>query len=137
MSRPKESVWDYPRPPRLEHVERHLRVVFGGVVIAESRRPARVLETSHPPVYYVSPEDLVLAMFSEGLSTADALTAISGRGVGAGAARAAAVALGGRVVVHAKEGEGSSFEFRFPASALDGASAGAAESGTQGRARAA
>ncbi len=60
MSRPKESVWDYPRPPRLEHVERHLRVVFGGVVIAESRRPARVLETSHPPVYYVSPEDLVL-----------------------------------------------------------------------------
>jgi len=84
-----------------------------------------------------TPEDLVLAMFSEGLSTADALTAISGRGVGAGAARAAAVALGGRVVVHAKKGEGSSFEFRFPASALDGASAGAAESGTQGRARAA
>lgn len=60
MSRPKESVWDYPRPPRLEHVERHVRVVLGGVVIAESRRPARVLETSHPPVYYVSPEDIVL-----------------------------------------------------------------------------
>lgn len=37
---------------------RHLRIVFGGVVIAESRRPARVLETSHPPVYYVSPEDI-------------------------------------------------------------------------------
>jgi uncharacterized protein (DUF427 family) len=60
LSRPKESVWDYPRPPRLEHVERHVRVVLGGVVIAESRRPARVLETSHPPVYYVSPEDIVL-----------------------------------------------------------------------------
>jgi len=60
MSRAKENVWDYPRPPRLEHVERHVRVVFGGMVIAETRRPARVLETSHPPVYYVSPEDIVL-----------------------------------------------------------------------------
>ncbi|CAN5814339.1 DUF427 domain-containing protein [soil metagenome] len=37
-----------------------MRVVFGGVVIAESRRPARVLETSHPPVYYLSPEDIAL-----------------------------------------------------------------------------
>jgi uncharacterized protein (DUF427 family) len=54
-----ESVWKYPRPPRLEHVTRHVRVVFGGVVIAESRRPARVLETSHPPVYYVCPEDIL------------------------------------------------------------------------------
>ena len=54
----KESVWDYPRPPRLEHLTRHVRVVLGGVVIAESRRPARVLETSHPPVYYLSPEDI-------------------------------------------------------------------------------
>jgi uncharacterized protein (DUF427 family) len=55
-----ESVWDYPRPPRLEHVTRHLRVVLGGVVIAETRRGARVLETSHPPVYYVSPEDILM-----------------------------------------------------------------------------
>ena len=56
----KESVWKYPRPPRLEHVARHVRVIFGGVVIAESRRPARVLETSHPPVFYISPEDIRL-----------------------------------------------------------------------------
>ncbi len=53
----QESVWDYPRPPRLERVGRHLRVVFAGVVVAESRRPLRVLETSHPPVYYVPPGD--------------------------------------------------------------------------------
>lgn len=56
----KESVWKYPRPPRLEHVARHVRVIFGGVVIAESRRPARVLETSHPPVFYISPENIRL-----------------------------------------------------------------------------
>ena len=37
-----------------------MRVIFGGVVIAESRRPARVLETSHPPVFYISPEDIRL-----------------------------------------------------------------------------
>lgn len=60
----KESVWKYPRPPRLEHVTRHVRVVFGGVVIAESRRPARVLETSHPPVFYISPEDIRLEHLS-------------------------------------------------------------------------
>ena len=55
-----ESVWKYPRPPRLEHLTRHVRVVFGGIVIAETRRAARVLETSHPPVFYISPEDVLL-----------------------------------------------------------------------------
>jgi uncharacterized protein (DUF427 family) len=58
--RAKESVWKYPRPPRLEHVTRHVRVIFGGVVIAETRRPARVLETSHPPVFYIAPDDIRL-----------------------------------------------------------------------------
>ena len=55
-----ESVWKYPRPPRLEHVTRHVRVIFGGIVIADTRRPARVLETSHPPSFYISPEDIRL-----------------------------------------------------------------------------
>lgn len=49
----KESVWDYPRPPRAEACARHLRVLFGGAVIAETSRSVRVLETSHPPVYYI------------------------------------------------------------------------------------
>ncbi len=49
----RESVWDYPRPPRVELSTRRLRVLFGGVLIAESTRSVRVLETSHPPVYYV------------------------------------------------------------------------------------
>ncbi len=54
----QESVWDYPRPPRLEETTRLIRVEFGGQVIAESRHAWRVLETSHPPVYYVPPGDV-------------------------------------------------------------------------------
>ncbi len=48
----QESVWDYPRPPRLEPNRRHLRVLLAGAVVAETRSGWRVLETSHPPVYY-------------------------------------------------------------------------------------
>lgn len=54
----QESVWDYPRPPRLEPAARHIQVIFNGVVIADTRRAWRVLETSHPPVYYIPPEDI-------------------------------------------------------------------------------
>ena len=54
----QESVWDYPRPPRLEPSTRLIRVVFNGEVVAETRRALRVLETSHPPVYYIPPEDI-------------------------------------------------------------------------------
>jgi uncharacterized protein (DUF427 family) len=54
----QESVWDYPRPPRLEDSNDHIHIVFQGVVIAETRRAKRVLETSHPPVYYIAPEDI-------------------------------------------------------------------------------
>lgn len=54
----QESVWDYPRPPRLEDTDRHIQVIFNGVVIADTRRAKRVLETSHPPVYYIPPEDI-------------------------------------------------------------------------------
>ena len=53
-----ESVWDYPRPPRLKRTGRRLRVVHAGVVVAETVRGWRVLETSHPPVYYVPQEDV-------------------------------------------------------------------------------
>ncbi|MBE7550479.1 MAG: DUF427 domain-containing protein [Anaerolineales bacterium] len=54
----QESVWDYPRPPRLEDTTRYIQVVFNGITIAETRRARRVLETSHPPVYYIPPEDI-------------------------------------------------------------------------------
>lgn len=54
----RESVWDYPRPPRLERTSRRVRVVLDGVTIADTRRALRVLETSHPPTYYIPPEDI-------------------------------------------------------------------------------
>ncbi len=54
----QESVWDYPRPPRLEDVPHRLRVVFNGVTIADTQRGMRILETSHPPTYYFPPEDV-------------------------------------------------------------------------------
>jgi uncharacterized protein (DUF427 family) len=54
----QESVWDYPRPPRAEPSARHIKVVFGGLTLADTRRSVRVLETSHPPVYYIPPEDV-------------------------------------------------------------------------------
>ncbi len=53
-----ESVWDYPRPPRLEATPKKVRVIFGGETVAESERCYRVLETSHPPVYYIPREDI-------------------------------------------------------------------------------
>lgn len=54
----QESVWDYPRPPRLEKVSERLRVTFAGETIAETNDGYRVLETSHPPVYYFPPTDI-------------------------------------------------------------------------------
>jgi uncharacterized protein (DUF427 family) len=53
-----ESVWDYPRPPRVEASTRRLRVLLGGALIAETSRSVRVLETSHPPVYYIPLDDV-------------------------------------------------------------------------------
>ena len=55
----QESVWDYPRPPALVRSERHVVVVLGGVTIAETRAAFRVLETSHPPSWYL-PRDAFL-----------------------------------------------------------------------------
>ena len=52
-----ESVWDYPRPPRLEPCARRVRIVVDGDTIADSTRALRVLETSHPPTIYVPPGD--------------------------------------------------------------------------------
>jgi uncharacterized protein (DUF427 family) len=56
----RESVWDYPRPPRLEGTPRRIRVVFAGLTVADSSRCLRILETSHPPTYYIPPTDVRL-----------------------------------------------------------------------------
>ena len=61
----QESVWDYPRPPRLELTNKHLKIIFGGETIAETNRAFRVLETSHPPVYYFPPEDVRMEFMTQ------------------------------------------------------------------------
>ena len=54
----QESVWDYPRPPKLERSTRHVEVKFDGQPIADTHGAYRVLETSHPPAWYLPPTDI-------------------------------------------------------------------------------
>jgi len=61
----QESVWDYPRPPHLEKTSKHLKIIFNNTIIAETNRAFRVLETSHPPVYYFPPEDVQMKFLNE------------------------------------------------------------------------
>ena len=55
----QESVWDYPRPPRVEQVRERITIRLGGDLIADTLSAVRVLETSHPPVYYLPMADFV------------------------------------------------------------------------------
>ncbi len=55
-----ENVQAYPRPPRLELVPQRLRVRLGGLLVADTTRGMRVLETHHAPTYYFPP-DVVFA----------------------------------------------------------------------------
>lgn len=57
----RESVWDYPRPPRVEPSSREVVVVHDGAEVARSVRAFRVLETSHPPVYYIPRADVMMS----------------------------------------------------------------------------
>ena len=59
----QESVWDYPRPPRLEDSTKHIEVIFNGTKIVDTHRAKRILETSHPPAYYIPPEDVQMDYF--------------------------------------------------------------------------
>jgi len=59
----QESAWAYPRPPRVECCQRRVVVVFAGEVVADTRRALRVVETSHPPVYYIPAGDYRSAHF--------------------------------------------------------------------------
>ncbi len=54
----QESVWDYPRPPRIEPSRKRVLVEFAGQVIAESVGAQRVLETSGPPCWYIPLQDV-------------------------------------------------------------------------------
>jgi uncharacterized protein (DUF427 family) len=61
-----ESVWDYPRPPRLERASVRVTVVHAAQVIVDSDRCWRVLETSHPPVYYAPRDDIADGVLQPG-----------------------------------------------------------------------
>lgn len=82
----QESVWDYPRPPRLERSDKHVVVRLGGTVVADSRTAWRVLETSHPPVWYVPRTDVAAGVleptgresFCEFKGTAEYWTVLAG-----------------------------------------------------------
>lgn len=54
----QESVWDFPRPAICEPTSAHLVVRYDGVVVAQTRRGFRALETAHPPTYYFPAEDV-------------------------------------------------------------------------------
>ncbi|MEM6359856.1 MAG: DUF427 domain-containing protein [Bacteroidota bacterium] len=54
----QESVWDYPRPPRLEKFNKTIEIFFNDICITQTNQGYRVLETSHPPVYYIPFEEV-------------------------------------------------------------------------------
>ena len=72
----QESVWDYPRPPRVERDDRRAVLRLGEVVVADTRDLIRVLETSSPPTFY-----LPRAAFGSYLRDADRLTVCEWKGV--------------------------------------------------------
>jgi uncharacterized protein (DUF427 family) len=61
----QESVWDFPRPPRVEPVAARVRVLLGGITIVDSSRALRVVETAGAPCYYVPPHDVLSGSLRE------------------------------------------------------------------------
>ena len=57
----QESVWDYPRPPLIVHDSRRVVVQCGAIMIADTTSAMRLLETSHPPTWYVPKRDIDLS----------------------------------------------------------------------------
>lgn len=54
----QRSVWDFPRPPIIEAVPARVVVELGGVIVADTTRAVRVLETASPPTYYLPAADV-------------------------------------------------------------------------------
>lgn len=65
----QESVWSYPRPPIVTPSTRHVVVRFGGVVVCDTRRALRLLETSHPPTWYLPRADFAPGSLREASGT--------------------------------------------------------------------
>lgn len=53
-----ESVWDDPRPPRIEEDEREVTVRRGDLLVARTTDAHRMLETASPPALYPPPGDV-------------------------------------------------------------------------------
>ncbi len=92
--KPIESVWDYPRPPRLETVPWRIRVIVAGATVVDAPEAIRILETSQAPAYYVAPEHIDLELlrasanqtFCEWKGVASYADVVVGDRVAAGAA---------------------------------------------------
>lgn len=65
----QESVWDYPRPPRLVPDVRTVTIQWDGVPVAHCRRALRLLETAHPPTFYLPWEDVDRGVVMPGSGT--------------------------------------------------------------------
>ena len=61
----QESVWDYPRPPALRRCGQRVRILLQGETLADTTGALCVLETSHPPTYYLPPADIDLRCLRE------------------------------------------------------------------------
>lgn len=62
----QESVWDYPRPPAIEPVAQTIRIVVESVEVVCTNNAYRILETSHPPTYYLPPGDIDRRLIERG-----------------------------------------------------------------------
>ena len=62
----QESIWNYPTPPVIENANRYVQVFFNGVILAETYEAKKILETGHPPVYYLPPEDVKIEYLTPG-----------------------------------------------------------------------
>lgn len=54
----QRSVWDFPRPAIAEPCDAHIRIEHRGMIVAETRNAICTYETSHPPSYYIPPQDV-------------------------------------------------------------------------------
>ncbi|KAL9488050.1 hypothetical protein ACSS6W_000327 [Trichoderma asperelloides] len=61
-SNPKMNVQTFPRPPRLDKISRHIRITYKDVEIADTSDAYWVLETHHPPTYYLPPSSIKLPL---------------------------------------------------------------------------
>jgi len=65
----QESVWSYPRPPAMDASGEHVEVFLGGRLIAMTDEPIRVLETSHPPTFYLPRASFAIGSLHQGAGT--------------------------------------------------------------------